>query len=87
MFAAISRWLRRRADDLLRRENERLAAALAESRLELDKLQRINKAQEAELTTLAAVIARNIKRVEAETAAAARQIVNAERGQQWPATI
>jgi Tfp pilus assembly protein FimV len=81
MSALFTRWLRCRADDVLRRENERLAAVAADLRSELDKAQRTIKVQEAELAELAAVVARNIKRVEAETAAAARQIADSEKGQ------
>lgn len=88
MFSALSRWRDRRADDALRRDNERLSTALAELQHEHDKAKRTIRVQEVELQALSAVVARNIKRVEAETAAAARHIVDAEKGQpQWRATI
>lgn len=80
MFAPFNRWLRRWADDGLRRENERLAAVAADLRTDLDKSQRTIAVQAVELDLLAAVCARNSKRVESETAAAARQIADSEKG-------
>lgn len=75
----LSRWLARRAEGAAKSENERLTNAVARLTEELAAEKSRAKIQQLEIDELAAVVARNIKRVEAETAAAARQIANAER--------
>ena len=74
----LTRWLARRADATIQRENERLGNAVAPLTDELAAEKSRTKIQQLEIDSLAAVVARYIKRVEAETAAAARQIVDAE---------
>lgn len=79
MLNFYSRWISHRADSELRRENERLAADVARLREELAAAKSTIRIQSHELDELAAVIARNLRRVEAETAAAARGIATIER--------
>jgi hypothetical protein len=76
MFAALfKRW----GDAALLARAERDKEALASLREELDKERAAGRVKDSEISELAAVIARNIKRVEAETAAAAKAIASAER--------
>ena len=67
----MKRYLKQWADGLLQKENERLA----EKSEELESRLRI---QQLEIDELAAVITRNQRRVEAETAIASRRIADAE---------
>ncbi len=66
-------------DAALLAESERLAAEVALLREDLEKAKAASRVKDCENAELAAVVARNIKRVEAETAAAAKAIANAER--------
>jgi len=79
MFRPFSRWLQRRADASLKRENERLTNLSARLTEELAIERSKNRIQEQELALLAAVLARDVKRIESETAAAAQRIASAER--------
>jgi hypothetical protein len=70
-FQFLTRRLTRWADSRLTRETERLQTRVAEleSRLKLADM---------EMATLAAINARDLKRVQAETAIASRKIADAE---------
>lgn len=74
----LSRLLRRWADSRLSCELDRLRDENRTAREHIQVLESKLRIAECELKELAAVIARNIKRVEAETAAAAAKIVEAE---------
>lgn len=74
----LTRWLARRADAALQRENERLSNSVIRLTEELSAEKSRTKIQQHELDLLAAVLVRDLRRVEAETAAAARTIANAE---------
>ena len=57
----------------LQREVKRLQCALEDSGAEMEALKRVIRIRDAEIDSLAAVIARDRERVKAETANAARQ--------------
>lgn len=57
----------------LQREVKRLQASLDDAQAEKEALQRMIRVRDAEIDSLAAVIARDRERVKAETANAARQ--------------
>lgn len=84
MFRLTSRWLANRADAILKRENERLTNLAARLTDELAIERSKVKIQEQELGLLAAVLARDVKRVEAETAAATQKIASAEYAPRLP---
>ena len=70
MFARLfARW----GTKTLQREVKRLQTALEDSQAEREALQRVIRVRDAEIDSLAAVIARDRERVKAETASAARQ--------------
>lgn len=79
MRRLFSRWIRRWADANLSRETDRLNNQVAQLKEELAAERSRVRIQERELELLAAVLARDVKRVEAETAAAAKAIADAER--------
>jgi hypothetical protein len=62
----------------LRRENAKLSAELLDTRAELEAERRALRVAEAEIESLAAVVARDRARVKAETAVYARKLADAE---------
>ena len=69
----LKRILARYANRTLRRDLSRLQSELAEVRTELDIEQRKTRVQQAEIDSMAAVIARDRERIKAEAATAIRQ--------------
>jgi hypothetical protein len=74
----ISRLFARWGDDTLQRELKRLRASLDDAHSEREALQRVIRVKDAEIDSLAAVVARDRERVKAETAHAARQSADGE---------
>lgn len=75
---AMPRFVKSYASRKLLAENKSLRNELAETKAELEKITRQLDVVVCENRTLAAVVARNQKRIEAETAQAAAQIAASE---------
>ncbi len=78
----VRRWFRWSVERRLRRENARLAAELLDVRAELEAERRALRIADAEIESLAAVVARDRMRVKAETAVQARKLADAEGNKQ-----
>ena len=72
------KFLRKFATDHARREVVKLTAQVDDLTADLEAERRVRSVDKAEIDQLAAVIARNTMRIQAETAAAARTIAQNE---------